>query len=87
MLGVFLQLCPLVTIMAKPFDVPLTPRDVKQFHEAFYSSSSKVTQDCLILKYCSTSKPERGRSLKGGSRKGIAAKYHVKSVQGYVVQV
>ena len=65
----------------------MTPKDVKKFHEAFYSSSSKVTQDCLILKYCSTSKPQSGRSLKGGSWKGIAAKYHVKSVQGYVVQV
>lgn len=55
-------------------------QDVRRFHQAFYSDSNKVSQDSLLLKYCTGEVPKRERiKVEGSSRKGIAIKYHVKT--------
>ncbi|KAK9736235.1 hypothetical protein QE152_g12674 [Popillia japonica] len=39
----------------------LTVRDIKYFHEAFYQSRNKISQDQFILKHYTTSNPKRMR--------------------------
>ncbi|RZF42031.1 hypothetical protein LSTR_LSTR006624 [Laodelphax striatellus] len=53
--------------------------DVKDFHDNFYKSVEKPTQDAYILKYIGISQPARRRSVKeDSSKKGISVNYFIK---------
>ena len=41
----------------------------------------------MTLTFCTADKPQREWTVKEGSRKRFATKYHVKCVGGFVVQV
>ncbi|KAG8300990.1 hypothetical protein J6590_062729 [Homalodisca vitripennis] len=43
----------------------LTMVDIKEFHAAFYTVRTKMSQDAFILKYCSVSTPVRYRPRSG----------------------
>lgn len=53
--------------------------DVKEFHDNFYKTTDKATQDAFILKYIGIREPARRRSKKmDSSKKGISVNYYVK---------
>ncbi|XP_046666533.1 uncharacterized protein LOC124358283 [Homalodisca vitripennis] len=66
----------------------LTMVDIKEFHAAFYTVRTKMSQDAFILKYCSVSTPVRYRPRSGDrGKKTIKYKYFVKNQVGNRIEV
>lgn len=66
----------------------LTMRDLKYFHENFYSSHEKLKQDSLILKYTQTLHVKRRRPKNGSySRKQYQTKFFISNIEGILIPV
>ncbi|XP_063219813.1 uncharacterized protein LOC134529541 [Bacillus rossius redtenbacheri] len=64
----------------------LAMQDIRRFHQAFYATSRKTSQDSFILKYTSQMSPKRTSRSKvaNSSRKTSSNKYYVKTLHGPV---
>lgn len=62
--------------------------DIKEFHAAFYSVKTKMSQDTCLLKYCSATTPIRYHPRSGtrGNKK-LKYKYFVKNRVGNRIEV
>ncbi|CAK1594899.1 unnamed protein product [Parnassius mnemosyne] len=62
----------------------LSCQDIRKFHKNIYKCTTKVKQDCFILKYCNISE---AKSLKPNSKRRVSIKYTILSENGTKIPV
>ncbi|KAL1492149.1 hypothetical protein ABEB36_012637 [Hypothenemus hampei] len=67
----------------------LSPRDVKEFHTAFYKNKQKKEQGMFILSHCDSKDPKRHRKRKDTNNrlKSCITSYQVKTCDGLMISV
>lgn len=61
--------------------------DAESFADSLYRSSSKIIQECFLLKYCVGYAPQRINRRNDGPEKSICIEYNLRKANGRVIKI